>query len=72
MSPTTCTVDKLCNNMDAVDHKHAAAARKPKNPKRWRRRPQGRLLENGVAVVLRALTPRRESETAENQPVNAA
>ena len=50
----------------------AAAVIQPKNPKRWRQRQQGRLLENKVAAVLRALTPHRESETAENQPVNAA
>ena len=50
----------------------AAAVIQPKNPKRWRQRQQGRLLENKVAAVLRALTPPRESETAENQPVNAA
>jgi hypothetical protein len=50
----------------------AAAVIKPKNPKRWRQRQQGRLLENKVAAVLRALTPHRESEAAETQPVNAA
>lgn len=50
----------------------AAAVIKPKNPKRWRQRQQGRLLENKVAAGLRTLTPHRESETAENQPVNAA
>ena len=50
----------------------AAAVIKPKHPKRWRQRQQGRLLENKVVAVLRALTPHREFETAENQPVNAA
>jgi len=50
----------------------AATVIKPKHPTCWRQCQQGRLLENKVAVVLRALTPHRESETAENQPVNAA
>jgi len=50
----------------------AAAVIKPKNPKTWRQRQQGRLLENKVAAVLRALTPHRKSEAGENQPVNAA
>lgn len=52
----------------------AAAAQiiKPKHQKRWRARQQGRLLENKVASVLRALASHREAETAEFQPVNAA
>jgi hypothetical protein len=50
----------------------AAAVIKPKNPKRWRQRQQGRLLENKVTAVLRALESHRESGTADNQPVNAA
>ena len=50
----------------------AAAVIKPKHPKGWRQRQQGRLLENKVAAVLRALETHRESETAEHQPVNAA
>jgi Uncharacterised protein family (UPF0236) len=50
----------------------AATVIKPKNPKQWRQRQQGRLLENKVAAVLRALQPHREAETATEQPVNAA
>ena len=50
----------------------AAQAIKPKNPKRWRQRQQGRLLENKAAAVLRALKPHREAQTQEHQPVNAA
>jgi hypothetical protein len=50
----------------------AATVIKPKNPKRWRQRQQGRLLENKVAGVLRALQPHREAETAAEQPVNTA
>lgn len=50
----------------------AAQSIQPKHPKRWRQRQQGRLLENKVAAVLRALEAHRESETAEHQPVNAA
>ena len=50
----------------------AATAIKPKHPKRWRQRQQGRLLENKVAGVLRALEPHREAETSKEQPVNAA
>jgi hypothetical protein len=49
----------------------AAAVIQPKNPKRWRQRQQGRLLENKVAAVLRALGSHREAETAAAQPVNA-
>lgn len=50
----------------------AAAVIQPKHPNRWRRRQQGRLLENKVAGVLRALQAHREAETAEVQLVNAA
>lgn len=50
----------------------AATVIQPKNAKRWRARQQGRLLENKLASVLRALRPHRESETAVAQPVNAA
>ena len=50
----------------------AAAVIKPKHPKRWRQRQQGRLLENNVTAVLRALDSHRETKDAENQPVNAA
>lgn len=50
----------------------AAEVIKPKNPKGWRQRQQGRLLENKATEVLRALAAHRESETAANQPVNAA
>jgi len=50
----------------------AATGIKPKHPNRWRQRQQGRLLENKVAVVLRALKPHLEVPTAENQSVTAA
>jgi hypothetical protein len=52
----------------------AAAAQviKPKKPKHWRQRQQGRLLANKVTGVLRALQPHREAQTAETQPVTAA
>jgi hypothetical protein len=50
----------------------AAVVIQPKHPERWRRRQQGRLLENNVAAVLRALQPHQESETAANRPVHAA
>ena len=50
----------------------AAVIIKPKNPKRWRQRQQGRLLENKGSSVLRALQPHREAESAVAQPVNAA
>jgi hypothetical protein len=52
----------------------AAAAQviKPKHPKQWRQRQQGRLLENKVASVLRALQPHRETENTADQPVNTA
>ena len=50
----------------------AALVIKPKNPKAWRQRQQGRLLENKLASVLRALQPHREAGTAVAQPVNTA
>jgi len=50
----------------------AATVLKPKNPKQWRQRQQGRLLENKVAGVLRALRAHREDATSQDQPVNAA
>jgi hypothetical protein len=50
----------------------AATVIKPKNPKHWRQRQQGRLLANTVAGVLRALQPHREAATSKDQPVNAA
>jgi hypothetical protein len=50
----------------------AAEVIQPKNPKGWRQRQQGRLLENKVTSVLRAMESHRETGTAENQPVNAA
>ena len=50
----------------------AATVIKPKHPKRWCQRQQGRLLENKLASVLRALQPHREAESTVVQPVNAA
>jgi len=52
----------------------AAAAEiiKPTRPERWRRRQQGRLLENKVAAVLRALRRHCEPETAAHRPVYTA
>jgi len=50
----------------------AAAVIKPQHPKRWLRRQQGRLLENKVAGVLRALRPHQEDPSATDQPVRAA
>jgi hypothetical protein len=50
----------------------AAAVIQPKNPERWRRRQQGRLLENKVSAVLRALTPHLEAEGQPDAPVRAA
>jgi hypothetical protein len=50
----------------------AAAVIHPKNPERWRRRQQGRLLENQVPAVLRALAPHLEPEAAPQAPVRAA
>lgn len=50
----------------------AAAVIAPKNPERWRRRQQGRLLENNVAAVLRALTPHLEADATTPAPVRDA
>lgn len=50
----------------------AAAVIAPKHPERWRRRQQGRLLENKVAAVLRALTPHLEAEATTPAPVRDA
>lgn len=52
----------------------AAAAQviKPKHPKRWLHRQQGRLLANQVAGVLRALRPHQEEPETTAQPVRAA
>lgn len=50
----------------------AATVIKPKDPQTWRRRQQGRLLENKVAAVLRALAPHLESEGVAAAPVRAA
>ena len=44
----------------------------PKQPERWRRTQQGRLLENKVPAVLRALAPQREAESAQPAPVRDA
>ena len=52
----------------------AAAAQviQPRKPTVWRRRQQGRLLENKVRAVLRALVPHLEPEAQEEAPVRAA
>lgn len=52
----------------------AAAAQviKPRNPKGWLHRQQGRLLENQVAGVLRALHPHQEDPETTDHPVRAA
>lgn len=50
----------------------AAAVINPKNPQTWRHRQQGRLLENKVTAVLRALTPHLEPEGVAEAPVRAA
>ncbi len=50
----------------------AAAVIKPKDPHPWRRRQQGRLLENKVAAVLRALAAHLEPEGATDAPVRSA
>ncbi len=47
----------------------AALIAQPKNPIGWRRRQQGRLLENNVSAVLRALEPHREPATDALAPV---
>jgi hypothetical protein len=50
----------------------AATVIKPKDPQGWRRRQQGRLLENQVAAVLRALASHLEPERTPQAPVRAA
>jgi hypothetical protein len=50
----------------------AAPVIKPKDPQTWRRRQQGRLLENNVAAVLRALAKHVEPEGVHPAPVRAA
>jgi hypothetical protein len=44
----------------------------PKQAQSWRRRQQGRLLENNSRAVLRALAPHVEPESQEEAPVRAA
>jgi hypothetical protein len=77
-------VDKFTENFGAqggylLDFYHvsqylAAAAQviQPKNPDRWRRRQQHRLLENKVTGVLKALQPHQEPPAATAQPVRTA
>ena len=50
----------------------AAAVIQPEQAQTWRRRQQGRLLENNVRGVLRALAPHVEPETQKEAPVRAA
>lgn len=50
----------------------AALSVQPKNPLGWRRRQQGRLLENKVSSVLRALAAHLEPEDRLEAPVRAA
>ena len=50
----------------------AAAVLQPRKAPAWRRRQQGRLLENKVSAVLRALTPHLEPEAQAAAPVRAA
>jgi hypothetical protein len=50
----------------------AALVIKPKDPESWRRRQQGRLLENKVAAGLRALASHLEPEATPQGPVRAA
>lgn len=50
----------------------AAAVIAPPKAEAWRRRQQGRLLENKVDGVLRALVPHLEPETQAEAPVRAA
>ena len=50
----------------------AAGVAQPKNPVRWRRRQQGRLLENKVSAVLRSLEKHREPEEDAQAPVRTA
>jgi hypothetical protein len=52
----------------------AAAAQRiaPASPERWRRQQQGRLLNNEVGRVLKAMAGHREGEGAAEAPVRAA
>lgn len=50
----------------------AATVLSPKHPERWRRRQQGRLLENKVAGVLRSLATHLEPESVSPAPVREA
>jgi hypothetical protein len=50
----------------------AAAVIAPRRAEAWRRRQQGRLLQNRVGAVLRALAPHLEPETQTDAPVRAA
>ena len=50
----------------------AAAVMAPQKAEAWRRRQQGRLLENKVDGVLRARVPHLEPETQAEAPVRAA
>lgn len=50
----------------------AAGVIQPKKAQAWRRRQQGRLLENNVSGVLRALAPHLEPEDQDEAPVRAA
>ena len=50
----------------------AATVIQPAKAQTWRRRQQGRLLENNCSGVLRALAPHLEPETQEEAPVRAA
>jgi len=50
----------------------AATVIQPKDPVNWRRRQQGRLMENKVAAVLRTLAAHLEAETTTPAPVRAA
>ena len=50
----------------------AASVIHPQKAQTWRRRQQGRLLDNNVSGVLRALTPHVEPATQAEAPVRAA
>jgi hypothetical protein len=50
----------------------AATVIRPKDPQAWRRRQQGRLLENKITAVLRALAAHVEPDGATPAPVRAA
>lgn len=50
----------------------AASAVHPQDPVSWRRRQQGRLLENNLSAVLRALAGQVESPGSAEAPVRAA